>query len=179
MKPGGAVEDVAVDLPLDFSRRALLRGGRATAPPLRPPWALGEDRFADACTACDACIDACPERVLVRGGGGLSEFDPRRGECTFCGDCADACRAHAFGPVSGRPWTLRARTTETCLAVRGIVCSSCRDACGDAAIAFPPTRAVPRPRVDPDRCTGCGACVSACPAAAVALVRHPEVPAGV
>ncbi|QDW67187.1 ferredoxin-type protein NapF [Luteimonas granuli] len=164
---------VATSLP-DPGRRALLRGRLHGPPPLRPPWALDEPRFVDACTGCGDCVTACPENVLHLGGGRLPEFDPGRGECTFCGDCASACAAPAFNSVSALPWTLRARVGEACLTARGIVCSSCRDACGEAAIRFPPTRAVPVPRIDADRCTGCGACVAGCPSAAISLAHAPR-----
>ena len=161
----------------DPGRRALLRGRLHAPPPLRPPWALDESSFADACTGCGDCVAACPEGVLRRGGGRLPEFDPALGECTFCGDCAAACAAPAFNAVAGRPWTVRAQLGEACLTTRGIVCSSCRDACGEAAITFPPARAVPAPHIDADRCTGCGACVAGCPGAAITLAQAPrEVP---
>lgn len=159
------------DHPFDPGRRALLRGRLRAAPALRPPWALDESRFADACTGCGDCVRACPQDVLMLGEGGLPAFDPARGECTFCGDCAAACGEQAFDPVDAAPWSLHARVGDACLAQRGIVCSSCRDACGESAIRFPPTRAVPLPRVEADRCTGCGACVSGCPTGAIRLVR--------
>lgn len=153
----------------DRARRALLRGQLRAKPVLRPPWALAEAAFSAACTGCDGCIAACPPSVLVRGEGGLPEFDPARGECSFCGDCAAACPEHAFIPVAEVPWALHAEPGDTCLATRGIVCWSCRDACGTSAIRFAPTRAVAVPQVDTDLCTGCGACVSACPTAAITL----------
>src|SRR5690606_16051256 len=107
-------------------------------------------------------------------------LDAARFAAACRGDCAAACPEGAFAPVHEAPWSLRATVGEACLAVRGIVCMSCRDACGDAAIRFPPTHAVPRPRVDADRCTGCGACVGACPAGAISLAAAAalEVPLG-
>lgn len=165
----GAAVTTVLDTPLDRSRRALLHGRLRPRELLRPPWALDASRFVDACTGCGDCVTACPEHVLVAGEGKLPEFDPARGECTFCGDCAAACGESAFGPVTAMPWRLRARIGGACLTERGVVCSSCRDACGERAIRFPMTSAVPAPQVATACCTGCGACVSACPSSAISL----------
>ena len=152
----------------DPSRRALLFGRRA--PPLRPPWALAEPDFLDACTRCNACVECCPERVLVRGAGGYATFEPRLGECTFCGECASVCAPHALDrSAQAEPWTLAASAGDACLPRHGVICSSCRDACPEKAIAFPLTSRVPVPAIDAARCTGCGACVAACPVEALVL----------
>jgi len=158
------------------SRRSLLRGRLRDAPVLRPPWAVDESRFTDACTGCGDCITACPEQVLAGGAGGLPVFEPSRGECSFCGDCAAACRVDLFAALDQAPWTLRALVGDTCLAANGVVCLSCRDACGATAIRFAATRTVPVPEILADRCTGCGACVAGCPAAAISLAAHPQEP---
>lgn len=160
--------------PSRVSRRALLRGRLRGEPVLRPPWTIAESLFTDACVGCGDCVRACPEQVLEQGAGGLPVFDPRRGECSFCGDCAAACREPLFLPLEHRPWTLRAVVGQGCLAANGVVCSSCRDACGTAAIRFAPSRSVPVPEVLADRCTGCGACVAGCPTGALSLSAIPE-----
>lgn len=159
------------------SRRAFLRGRVRPQRALRPPWALAEDAFTAACTTCHACLAACPEGVLARGSGGYPVFDPARGECTFCGDCEQACEPRALNRAGADgPWTLVARVGDGCLTLQGVVCQSCREACGDDAITFAPGT-LSAPRIDSARCTGCGACVGTCPTAAISLgdgtTEHP------
>lgn len=152
----------------DPRRRALFFGRRAAATPLRPPWALDEEAFLTACTACTACVDRCPEHVLTIGAGRHPVFDPRLGECTFCGACASACPTPALD-LHRMTWTLSATAGDACLPRAGVVCSSCRDACPEQAVRLPLLGAVPLPVVDPDCCTGCGACVAVCPVGAMTL----------
>ena len=156
-----------------LTRRSLLFGRQATeAPALRPPWALPESDFASRCTRCDACVRACPEQVLVRGGDGLPRFVATSGECTFCGDCVQACESAALDASISPPWGLNARVGDGCLSGRGVVCASCREACPETAIHVAPGARGPAV-VDAERCTGCGACVGICPAGAIALSSEP------
>ena len=144
---------------------------------LRPPWAIDASLFAARCTRCDACVDACPEQVLLRDGDGLPRFDPARGECTFCGDCVQACASGALQPAVSPPWELRALVQDGCLPAHGVVCASCREVCPESAIHVPPG-GLGAATVDAERCSGCGACVGICPAGAIALAPLPlEVPA--
>ncbi|QDH70035.1 ferredoxin-type protein NapF [Marilutibacter alkalisoli] len=155
----------------DPARRRLLLGRPGEPAPLRPPWALGETAFIDTCTGCNACVERCPQQVLVRADGGYPAFDPHRGECTFCGECVDSCRTGAIARHAGAPaWSLRAHVDAGCLARQGVVCASCADACPERAIAFRPALPVSTPAVDTARCTGCGACVNSCPVDAMELL---------
>ena len=61
-----------------------------------------------------------------------------------------------------------------CISVRGVTCRLCSDPCEPDAIGFRPLgggRVLPE--ITAMACTGCGACVSACPAGAIVLAPRP------
>ena len=63
-----------------------------------------------------------------------------------------------------------ARIADGCLARAGVVCQACGDTCPERAIRFQLQRGgPPLPRIDEDRCTGCGECMPVCPVAAITL----------
>lgn len=156
-------------LPANPARRAFLRGSTKVEAVMRPPWALPEAAFVEACQACGDCVRACPEGVLRIGAGGFPQVDFSAGACTFCQACVAGCVPQALTPGRPEPWSWRAGIDDACLTGLGVHCQSCRDSCPERAIRFPPTAAVPRPELDPARCTACGACVGACPAGAIGM----------
>ena len=163
----------------DRSRRAFLRGkfGKTAKTALRPPWSKADPQFSDACSRCYACIAACPERIIVSGDGGFPEIDFNCGECVFCRACVEACAEPVFwDPDEIYPWEIVAAVGDSCLAYHGVFCQSCRESCEAGAIAFPlkPGRTVV-PSINAERCTGCGACVSVCPVAAVSVAKRGEL----
>ena len=76
-------------------------------------------------------------------------------------------RALFRGQLLSRPV---ARVGDSCLAEAGIVCRSCGDACGEAAIRFRPRIGLP-PQVVVNEaiCIGCADCVGVCPGDAITL----------
>jgi ferredoxin-type protein NapF len=153
-----------------ISRKQFLRGDFAgRRAPRRPPWAIEEAHFIEACTRCTRCIAACPQSVLAPASGGFPAVDFARGECTFCGECARVCGTGALHlpPDTGAPavpWHLKAELTTRCLAAHGVICRTCGEVCETGAISFRPRAGgVPRPELRAERCTGCGACYAPCP----------------
>lgn len=161
-----------------LSRRTFLRvRGEARPAPARPPWALTEAAFRDACTRCGDCVAACPEQVLAIADDGWPARLVRAGECTWCGDCERACTPKALDRQQRPASTLQAAIGATCLTASGIVCQSCRDVCPENAIRFLPAR-VAAPQLSPYSCSGCGACVPVCPTAAITLVERGQIGQG-
>lgn len=158
----------------ELSRTAFLRGGfgRRDAP-IRPPWARDEAVFTDLCERCDACREACEADIIATGRGGFPEMDSQAGGCSFCGRCAEACESGALHRNGAAPWAIAARIGSGCLAVQGVVCRLCEEQCEPRAIRFRlALGGYALPEVDGEACSGCGACVSHCPAQAIEMKRE-------
>ncbi len=146
----------------------------------RLPWLVNNDSFVDDCTLCGKCIQACPENIIVKGDGGFPEIDFHRGDCQFCYECASVCVDVNFYPRSKAPWTLKAVISNevhthqnTCLVNQSVMCQTCKDFCEfDAITLVQSVGHVARPKVDTALCSGCGACVSACPSQAISMASE-------
>jgi len=159
----------------EISRTEFLRGSwRGKGSPLRPPWSLDEESFVEVCDGCSACIDVCPEQVLIQGRGRYPLVDFSHGECTFCQRCVEVCKPAALIIEEGMPpWNLKAAIAESCLAMRAVVCRTCGEVCDENAIQFKlALGGVSRPELDLQACNGCGACIKPCPVQAITVTRE-------
>ena len=117
-------------------------------------------RFRTRCVGCMKCISACPSGILrpssTAGHFGRPALDFRHGWCRpECNLCAEACPAGAIR--------------------RGLKCSACSRHCPVGAISLVAkegaSAAAPKiPKIDTDKCIGCGACEHFCPARPKAAV---------
>ena len=157
-------------MPSGLTRQASIESRARAAPaPVRPPWARPAGPFEDMCSRGGACVDACPEHIVVRGDGGFPVVDFALGGCTFCGACVDTCASGALHFTARPPWILTLSVGEGCVAREGVACRACADWCDAAALRLPPAGRRGPPAIDLARCTRCGGCVAPCPADAVSL----------
>lgn len=163
------------------------RGKRFHAALLRPPGARPEREFLQRCTACGMCMKICPTGGLqpTWGEAGLEglwtpRLVPRIGYCQYsCNLCGQVCPTEAIQPLpleekQGTKIGLAAFDTTRCIPYAyGRFCGVCEEHCPipDKAIYYIEVERIDRegnrsmlkqPRVDPDKCIGCGICEFVC-----------------
>lgn len=147
---------------------------------LRPPGALPETAFLDACTRCGDCIHACPAQcITVRGDDGPASFPhilPRHSPCVVCDDlaCMKVCPTDALTLVARTEIAMGTALVDThaCLRERGEDCRLCITQCpiGETALALDD-----QGRVEVRAgCVGCGVCERACPTEPAAITITPS-----
>jgi len=163
---------------VSLTKRAFFKGrltSSATSP-IRPPWAVAEEVFLEACSACDKCVSACEQNLIERGDGGYPHVNFKAGACTFCQDCVSACPDGALVindiDADTAPWHITATISADCLSAQGITCRICGDLCDIQAIRFKlAVGGVANPTVDAAACSGCGACVQSCPSHSITMIQ--------
>jgi ferredoxin-type protein NapG len=142
-------------------------------PLLRPPGAISERAFLQACTRCDKCIHACPkdaiQRVPKKMGFLIMDtpyIDPVKVPCVMCTDlpCIPACPDGALLPVPGGPADVEMGYAildkKKCQSYGHTFCQQCIIDCPvPGAITQNKDQ---QPIFHKDICTGCGVCVRSC-----------------
>jgi len=145
-----------------------------------PPGAQGIENLYDHCTACQLCIQVCPNRVLRPSTDFARLMKPEvsyeegycRPECTRC---SEVCPTGAIIPI-----TVAEKSSvqighavwvkKNCIPLTDNVrCGNCAAHCPAGAIQM--VNSVPGdekslkiPVVNTEKCIGCGACENLCPA---------------
>lgn len=147
--------------------------------PIVPPGALGAKNMKDHCTACQLCVSACPNNILVPSVK-LSTF--MQPEMTFeegycrpeCNECSQVCPAGAIKPITVENKTAisvgyAVWIDDNCIVNRDdIQCDNCQRHCPTGAITLVDRDpgyidSLKIPIVDKELCIGCGACENLCP----------------
>ncbi|MBS0012345.1 MAG: 4Fe-4S binding protein [Desulfobacterales bacterium] len=159
----------------DLSEKGTVRPTRM----IRPPGALPEPGFLEACVRCGQCMAACPTNTLQPvwfDAGLLGLFSPavtpRRKYCDpQCTACGNACPTGAIQKIAPaeRTWAKIGTAViyrQQCLAWEyKKSCMVCDEVCPYDALEFEkrPDLPYPVPHVIEERCAGCGHCEHACP----------------
>jgi len=132
----------------------------------RPPWSLNETEFLGTCEKCRSCGEICPRGVVYYYGegsyfaAGTPYLDFKDDYCDYCGECVNACPSGALSFERGEKELGKAVVNKNnCVSYGGTLCTCCEDACPEAAITV---ESFKYPKLDPDKCNGCGACIGPC-----------------
>ena len=163
---------------------------------IRPPGAAGAN-FNALCARCGNCMKACPYDLIVPdlGSSGVDGLftpvlkfrnrNPAQEQFCFqdCTACTQVCPSGAirFMKTAEKQQTaigLARIDKKACIAwEKGEFCVVCQEFCPYQAIIESDHKNVKCPTVDEEKCRGCGACESQCPALPIAIVvegRNPQ-----
>lgn len=153
-----------------LSKRNLLSARNSGWFPMRPPWAIDEASFIEQCTRCADCAKACPKKIITMGDGGFPEVSFKRQGCDFCEHCVDICNRAALSKQQPAVFRWSAVINNSCFSMRGVVCRSCGEICDSRAITFKAlVGGITQVHLSSTSCSGCGECISICPADAITL----------
>lgn len=148
--------------------------------PIVPPGAQSLRNMVAHCTGCQLCVSVCPNQVLRPSSGLMTLMQPEssyeRGYCRpECTKCSEVCPAGAILPITTADKSAiqighAVWVKENCVPLTdGVDCGNCARHCPTGAITMVPSDPdmpdSPKiPVVNEERCIGCGACESLCPA---------------
>lgn len=155
-----------------------------------PPGGKSLDHLKANCTACQACVEACPNRIISPAFGEygvanlmLPTIHYNKQFCGFnCNVCSTVCPNGALLPLTveekrevqiGRVKFI----AKNCIVFKhNTDCGACDEHCPTKAITMEEWQGKPGlyfPTVNPDMCIGCGGCEYVCPETPKAMVIVP------
>jgi formate hydrogenlyase subunit 6/NADH:ubiquinone oxidoreductase subunit I len=148
--------------------------------PILPPGAKSARHYESRCIGCQACVTACPVKIIKAVGSANPTLDYSGDFCQYsCVECAKVCPTHAIHlrDVEEKRRTrvaLSNLTLSRCVVVtKGQACGACAEVCPTRSLKMLPYEAPIPGLTVPDFaeqfCIGCGACLVVCPAEPVAF----------
>jgi ferredoxin-type protein NapF len=133
-----------------------------------PPYFDKKEDFLN-CLKCETkdCLNACNEKI-IKIENSIPVLDFTNSGCTFCDECAEACKEGVL-KTENKKNKINAQmiiNPNKCIAWNQTICFSCQDICEENAIIY---KGMFNPVIDLEKCTGCGFCISVCPANAIEI----------
>lgn len=169
--------------------RSIIRKNRFVSPegsvtegaPILPPGAGNVEAFKDACTACHACIAACPQKIIKPAsfeygwdGIMLPTLKYNKNYCLYeCNACSQTCPHGAIRHITleekqKTQIAVASYNPSSCVIVsEGVKCGACSRNCPTGAIKLTESALSLQysvPEIDTNLCIGCGSCENVCPA---------------
>ncbi|MCF0190744.1 MAG: 4Fe-4S dicluster domain-containing protein [Marinilabiliaceae bacterium] len=149
-----------------------------------PAGAKSIKHLSDHCTACQLCVSACPNHVLVPSSELSTFMQPRmtfeHGYCRVgCTLCSEVCPNGAIAKIKREEKTAikvghAVWIKENCIVVdKGQKCGNCAHHCPSHAIEMVPLNGDEKlkiPVVNAEKCIGCGACENLCPSRPISAI---------
>ncbi|MCL4432332.1 MAG: 4Fe-4S binding protein [Epsilonproteobacteria bacterium] len=133
---------------------------------IRPPYAVADTTFEE-CKSCTAlCVNVCEEKIIRTDSMGVPFLDFSANGCSDCHKCLEACIPNVLNDPQRFIGAKARISTLSCMSHHNTICFSCKEPCMDNAIVF---EGMFRPIIIPDKCTGCGYCISVCPSSAITI----------
>ena len=147
--------------------------------PITPPGSLSAKNFTAHCTACQLCVSACPNDVLLPASD-LSKFmqpemSYERGYCRpECVKCSEVCPTGAIKPITKADKSAIQTGHAVYVPDRCVVnrdneqCTNCFRHCPTGAIQLVAKepgnpKSLKITAINVEKCIGCGACENLCP----------------
>ena len=142
---------------------------------LRPPGALPEESFIEACIGCGQCANVCPNKCISLRGleAGLDQLitptiTARSKGCILCMACTQVCPTGALQKLDpDEDGMLQVNmgvavvSFDVCYSYAGRTCGVCYRACPLPGKAMT-LGLMETPIIHADQCTGCGLCEQSC-----------------
>lgn len=147
---------------------------------IAPPGAVSIVHLKQNCTACHACVAACPNDIIKPAtleygidGVLLPVLSFHHHFCSYeCNECSKVCPSNAIMPITLEEKKLtqvgkvRFFPKKCIVFTDGTACGACEEHCPTKAITMVPfgKEGLYLPSVKRDLCIGCGGCEYICPA---------------